>query len=218
MGNPPFFNRPPGSRPLTAMDTASVAQLAKGPAVKAAGVRATGRPVQPNGPAGPIAQPVVSGPSVTLTNTAPPAVGTNAGTAGTSSEAARGDHQHADRTTGITAGSAGNASHTVALTWDVYGRLSAAVSTAIALAASAITSGLLALARGGTGADLSTTGGAGQFVKQSTVGGGLTVGVIATADLPGISATIVTAALTLAGTQGSMTFVNGVLTAQTPAT
>jgi hypothetical protein len=34
----------------------------------------------------------------------------------------------------------------------------------------------------------------------------------------GINATIATAALTLTGTQGSMTFVNGILTAQTPAT
>jgi hypothetical protein len=34
----------------------------------------------------------------------------------------------------------------------------------------------------------------------------------------GISATIVTAALTGGGTQGSMTFTNGLLTAQTPAT
>lgn len=34
----------------------------------------------------------------------------------------------------------------------------------------------------------------------------------------GISAVIVTAALTVGGTQGSMTFTNGVLTAQTPAT
>ena len=35
----------------------------------------------------------------------------------------------------------------------------------------------------------------------------------------GISATIVTAQLTaVTGTQGSMTFVNGILTAQTPAT
>jgi len=34
----------------------------------------------------------------------------------------------------------------------------------------------------------------------------------------GITATIVTAPVTLAGTAGSMTFVNGILTAQTPAT
>ena len=41
---------------------------------------------------------------------------------------------------------------------------------------------------------------------------------IVAADLPGISATIVTAKLTALGTDGSMTFVNGILTAQTPAT
>jgi hypothetical protein len=34
----------------------------------------------------------------------------------------------------------------------------------------------------------------------------------------GITATITTAALTALGTQGSMTFVNGILTAQTQAT
>jgi hypothetical protein len=43
-------------------------------------------------------------------------------------------------------------------------------------------------------------------------------GTIATSQLPGINATITTAALTPGGTQGSMTFTKGVLTAQTPAT
>lgn len=45
-------------------------------------------------------------------------------------------------------------------------------------------------------------------------------GNLATTQLPtaGISATITTAALTSTGTQGSMTFTNGILTAQTPAT
>jgi hypothetical protein len=38
------------------------------------------------------------------------------------------------------------------------------------------------------------------------------------ASLPGISVTITTAALTGAGTQGSMTFTNGILTSQTQAT
>lgn len=51
-------------------------------------------------------------------------------------------------------------------------------------AASDITSGQLALARGGTGADLSATGGANQFVKQSSLGGALSVGSIADADVP----------------------------------
>jgi hypothetical protein len=45
-------------------------------------------------------------------------------------------------------------------------------------------------------------------------------GNLATSQLPtaGISVTIVTAQLTTLGTQGSMTFTNGILTAQTPAT
>jgi len=52
------------------------------------------------------------------------------------------------------------------------------------LAASIITSGQLTLARGGTGADMSATGGTGQFVKQSTVGGNFSASVIANSDLP----------------------------------
>lgn len=40
------------------------------------------------------------------------------------------------------------------------------------------------LLAGGTGSDLSATGGAGQYVKQSSAGGNLSVGVIADADLP----------------------------------
>jgi hypothetical protein len=51
-------------------------------------------------------------------------------------------------------------------------------------AAGDITSGTLALARGGTAADLSATGGAGQYVKQTTAGGAFTVGTIAAGDLP----------------------------------
>jgi hypothetical protein len=43
-------------------------------------------------------------------------------------------------------------------------------------------------------------------------------GTLATARLAGLSATITTAALTVGGTQGSMTFTNGLLTAQTQAT
>ena len=43
---------------------------------------------------------------------------------------------------------------------------------------------VLALGRGGTGADLSATGGSNQFVKQSSAGGVLTVGTIGDADVP----------------------------------
>lgn len=51
------------------------------------------------------------------------------------------------------------------------------------LAASKITSGLLALARGGTNADLSATGGAGQYLKQSSGGAAITVGTIPASDI-----------------------------------
>ncbi len=43
-------------------------------------------------------------------------------------------------------------------------------------------------------------------------------GLFSQSSTPGISGTITTAALTTLGTQGSMTFVDGILTAQTPAT
>ena len=62
------------------------------------------------------------------------------------------------------------------------------------------------IANGGTGA--TTASGA-----RTNLG----LGTMATQNT-GISATIVTAALTPAGTQGSMTFTNGILTAQTQAT
>lgn len=51
-------------------------------------------------------------------------------------------------------------------------------------AASDVTTGQLALARGGTNADLSATGGSGQYLKQASVGGAVTVGTIASGDLP----------------------------------
>lgn len=52
------------------------------------------------------------------------------------------------------------------------------------LAASKITSGQLTVARGGTGADLSATGGASQYLKQTSVGGNVSVGAIVDGDLP----------------------------------
>ena len=51
-------------------------------------------------------------------------------------------------------------------------------------AAADITSGQLGLARGGTGADLSATGGAGQVLKQSSPGGPVSVGALAAGDVP----------------------------------
>jgi len=76
--------------------------------------------------------------------------------------------------------STGFAQRTGANTWSV-GALTA--SDIPSLAASKITSGQLALARGGTAADLSATGGSNQFVKQSSAGAALSVGAILSADL-----------------------------------
>lgn len=56
-------------------------------------------------------------------------------------------------------------------------------------AASDINSGQLALARGGTGADLSATGGTGQVLRQSSAGAGITVSALAAADIPTLEAT-----------------------------
>lgn len=72
------------------------------------------------------------------------------------------------------------------------------------LDASIITSGQLALARGGTNVDLSATGGAHQVLQQASAGGNITVGQLATTDLSDISSgtwTPVLAGQTTAGTQ-----------------
>jgi len=55
---------------------------------------------------------------------------------------------------------------------------------------------------------------AGEYLTGYNAG----TGAFSISATPGISATIVTAALTVGGTHGSMTYVNGILTAQTPAT
>jgi hypothetical protein len=51
-------------------------------------------------------------------------------------------------------------------------------------AASFINSGTVALARGGLAADISTTGGAGQVLKQTSAGGAVSVAALVAADLP----------------------------------
>ena len=71
------------------------------------------------------------------------------------------------------------------------------------LSAAIITSGTLAVSVGGTGANLSATGGAGQYAKQATSGGAFTVGIIPAADLPNHSAVLLTSgnvALSVLGT------------------
>lgn len=54
------------------------------------------------------------------------------------------------------------------------------------LPASQITSGTLAVAVGGTGANLSATGGASQVLKQTSVGGVITVAQLAFTDISGV--------------------------------
>lgn len=77
-------------------------------------------------------------------STTPAAVSTT-GAVGTGSTFARADHVHALPTTAVTAGSYGSASSVATFTVDGFGRLTAAGSTAIAIAAGAV-SGLAASA------------------------------------------------------------------------
>lgn len=86
--------------------------------------------------------------------------------------------------TGVGAATYGSATQVPQVTLDAKGRATAASNTAIALNASAITAGTLGLARGGTAADLSATGGANQFVRQNGAGAVFTVSAIADADVP----------------------------------
>lgn len=58
-----------------------------------------------------------------------------------------------------TAGTYANASHVPVISTDAYGRVSGVTNTAIAIDTSQVTSGLLAIARGGTNNDTFTTGG-----------------------------------------------------------
>jgi hypothetical protein len=82
--------------------------------------------------------------------------------------------------------------------------------------------GIVALANAGTaGTYVRTTFNAqGQEISGSTTLDLSTdvTGILANTHLTGVSATIATAKLTLTGASGSMTFTNGLLTAQTAAT
>jgi hypothetical protein len=60
------------------------------------------------------------------------------------------------------------------------------------LPASIITSGQVGLAEGGTGADLSGTGGAHEVLKQTSSGGAITVAALVAADIPSLPGSIIT--------------------------
>lgn len=72
-------------------------------------------------------------------------------------------------------------------------------------------SGLLALARGGTAADLSATGGAGQYLKQATLGGAVSVGTIPEGDVTNLVSDLAGKAST-SHTHAAADIVSGVLT------
>lgn len=126
----------------------------------------------------------------------PPAVG--AGTDGTSTSVARADHTH----TLVIAGPSGF------LTW-----------TAASGTYTATFAGPLSVTNGGTGANLSATGGAGQYVKQSGVGAAFTVGAPSPADLPEAAIATKTTNYTLVSGNLLVPFdcTSGSLTATLPA-
>lgn len=99
-------------------------------------------------------------------------------------------------TTNPNTGSWGLATAVATFTANAKGLITAISNTPIALAASQIVSGMLALARGGTGSDLSATGPG--YVKQLTLGSTLTVAGITAGDAPiPISGTGVTPAISV---------------------
>ena len=67
----------------------------------------------------------------------------------------------------------------------VQSQLNSKAASSHTHAASDINSGQLALAQGGTAANLSATGGTGQFLKQSSAGAAVTVAALTATDMPG---------------------------------
>jgi len=100
---------------------------------------------------------------------------------------------------GLTPGTYGSASQVPVFVVNALGNLASVTNTTIAITSSQI-SGTIAITNGGTGA--TTASGA-----RTNLGLG-----------SGLSTTITTAKLTSLGSNGSMTFVNGILTAQSQAT
>jgi hypothetical protein len=70
------------------------------------------------------------------------------------------------------------------VTWVSVSKTGSSLADLATKSASDLNSGTLALDRGGTGANLAATGGANQFVRQNSLGGGFTVSAITDADVP----------------------------------
>jgi hypothetical protein len=111
---------------------------------------------------------------------------------------------------GVGAGTFGSATQVAQLTVDAKGRLTAAGNVAITASATTL-SGIVPLANGGTGANLSGTGGTGQLLKQTSSGGTVSVASLLNSDLPTSGVT--------AGTYKSATVnAQGIVTAGTNPT
>lgn len=149
-----------------------------------------------------VAQSQVTGLVTDLGNKADKSVTATAGTGLTGGGTLGANFSFALDTVGTAASNQGSASKTVTLSTDTYGRVTALSEQAIgSLPASAITSGQLALAQGGTGIDASgvtagqvLVGGSGAFALQ-TISGDATLassGAVAVTKLQGnpVSATV----------------------------
>lgn len=87
-----------------------------------------------------------------------------------------------------------------AIGWSKISKTSSSLADLATRSASDLSSGTLALARGGTNADLSATGGSNQVLKQASAGAAITVGTLAIANLSdGSNAALLNAANTLTG-------------------
>jgi hypothetical protein len=73
---------------------------------------------------------------------------------------------------------------TTPLAWTNVSKTSSSLADLATRSASDLSTGTLALARGGTGSDLSATGGAGYVLKQSSAGAAITVAALTDANLP----------------------------------
>lgn len=139
-------------------------------------------PQGPQGPAGPTGDTGPQGPAGATGAQGPQGVQGEAGPQGPPGPAPAGgtDGQFIKRVSGEPAWATPAISEVSGLQAALDGKASSSHTHA----AADITSGQVDLARGGTGADLSATGGSGQVLKQLTSGGAISVGSLTASEMP----------------------------------